>query len=112
MNKGSENQISPLKWGVYLCFQKSILYMYDVWQIRQFCYLNYASLLVSFSFLMFVSFGSTTYFHPGDIASKLATEELGWSSLMVSVVSPPSDPVPPARERHRAAATLPVFTCS
>jgi len=30
MNKGSAKQIFPLKKEVYLCFQKSILHIYDV----------------------------------------------------------------------------------
>lgn len=56
---------------------------------------------------MFVSFGSTAYFHLGDTAPKLAKEEPDLSSLMASVISPPSAPILPTRERHRAAAILP-----
>lgn len=30
MKKGSEKKIFPLKQGVYLCFQKSVQYVYEV----------------------------------------------------------------------------------
>lgn len=81
MNKSSEKQIFPLKQGVYLCFQKSILYIYEVWQIRHFFYWT---MLPScfFGLWMFVSFRSTVF------TLGLVKEELDLYSLMASSVSP------------------------
>lgn len=57
-----------------------------------------------FYFLIFVSFGSSTYFHLGDAAARLAKEELDLPSMMASETAAC---IPPSRKSYRAAAIIP-----